>query len=152
MRCPNCQHEIAVHKNPLVTVDIIIEVPGGIILIERRNPPHGWALPGGFVDYGETLEQAACREALEETGLVVNLRRQMHTYSDPARDPRHHTISTVFIAEACGTPHAGDDAGKVGVFSRDNMPPLVFDHGAILDAYFAHHGSAGKNLVQTPHS
>ena len=81
-------------------MDIIIEIEGGIVLIERKNPPFGWALPGGFVDYGESFEQAAVREALEETGLRVTLTRQFHTYSDPGRDPRQHTASTVFIATA----------------------------------------------------
>ena len=119
------------------TVDIIIECEGGVVLIKRKNPPHGWALPGGFVDYGESLETAALREAKEETGLDVNLIRQFHTYSDPDRDPRHHTISTVFIAEAQGTPRPGDDAGETLVFQRTGLPePLVFDHARILDDYF----------------
>jgi len=123
-------------RNPLVTVDIIIRMKDGIVLIERKNPPHGWALPGGFVDYGETLEDAAFREALEETGLQVTNLKQFHTYSDPARDPRHHTVSTVFTAEAHGFPRAGDDAGQVGIFEEGSLPPLVFDHGAILRDYF----------------
>lgn len=117
-------------------MDIIIEVAGGIILIERKNKPFGWALPGGFVDYGESLEQAAVREALEETGLNVRLIRQLKTYSDPDRDPRHHTISTVFIATAAGFPIAGDDAARTGVFARHNLPLLVFDHAQILADYF----------------
>ena len=97
----------------------------------------GWALPGGFVDYGESLESAAVREAKEETGLDVELIRQFHTYSDPKRDPRHHTITTVFIAKAKGNPAAGDDAKKVGIFSKNNLPePIVFDHGHIIDNYF----------------
>ena len=105
------------YKNPVPTVDIIIETEGEkIVLIERKNPPFGWALPGGFVDYGESLEEAAVREAREETALDVNLVRQMHTYSDPNRDPRRHTLSTVFIARAQGTPRAGDDAKDLGVF------------------------------------
>ncbi len=91
-------------RNPLLTVDIIIEIDGKIVLIERKNPPHGWALPGGFVDYGESIESAAVREAAEETSLVVNLIEQFYTYSDPHRDPRHHTVSTVFIATAQGEP------------------------------------------------
>lgn len=125
------------HRNPVPTVDIIIRYMSGIVLIERRNPPHGWALPGGFVDYGETLEHAAVREAREETGLDVRLRRQFHTYSDPGRDPRQHTISTVFEAEAEGEARAGDDAAKVGIFSADNLPGnLAFDHGQILEDYF----------------
>jgi len=136
MKCPNCGHHFTNFRNPLPTVDIIIEVQGGIVLIERKNKPHGWALPGGFVDYGESLEQAAVREAKEETGLQVKLLGQLHTYSGPDRDPRHHTISTVFIASAAGSPHAGDDARKTGIFSEQNLPPLVFDHARILTDYY----------------
>ena len=106
-------------------------------MIKRRNPPAGWAIPGGFVDYGETLENAAVREAREETGLSVRLIRQFHTYSDPKRDPRKHTISTVFIAEASGKAEAGDDAAEVDVFSADNLPDsIAFDHREILKDYF----------------
>ncbi|NOX21276.1 MAG: NUDIX hydrolase [Nitrospirae bacterium] len=125
------------YKNPYPTVDIIIETDKGIVLIKRKNPPHGWALPGGFVDYGESLEQAAVREAREETGLDIELIRQFHTYSEPDRDPRFHTITTVYIARAKGQPKAGDDAKEVGVFTRDNLPEqIAFDHRAILDDYF----------------
>jgi len=134
-RCPHCGKPIQ-PRNPLVTVDIIIRMTEGIVLIERKNPPFGWALPGGFVDYGETLEEAARREALEETGLQVTDLEQFHTYSDPARDPRHHTVSTVFTATAQGIPAAGDDAGRAAVFGIDNLPPLVFDHGEILRDFF----------------
>lgn len=124
-------------KTPLVTVDIIIEIGQGVVLIERKNPPHGWALPGGFVDYGESLEQAAVREAKEETSLDVELRGQLHTYSDPRRDPRHHTISTVFIACAGGTPKADDDATHASLFTETALPaPIVFDHAQILRDYF----------------
>ena len=136
MECPKCGHHFRNYKNPLPTVDIIIEAMGGIVLIERKNKPLGWALPGGFVDYGESLEQAAVREALEETGLHVTLTRQLKTYSDPDRDPRHHTISSVFIASSEGSPKAGDDAAKTGIFTRQNLPPLVFDHAKILTDYF----------------
>jgi len=136
MECPKCGHHFRSYKNPLPTVDIIIEATGGIVLIERKNKPLGWALPGGFVDYGESLEQAAIREAREETGLHVTLVRQLKTYSDPNRDPRHHTISTVFMATAEGSPTAGDDAGRTGIFTRQNLPPLVFDHAKILNDYF----------------
>jgi ADP-ribose pyrophosphatase YjhB (NUDIX family) len=120
-----------------VAVDVIIEFPeGAIVLIARRNPPIGWALPGGFVEFGETLEAAAVREAREETGLAIELSRQFHTYSDPARDPRGHTISTVFIARGSGTPRAGSDAREIGTFRRETLPqPLVFDHAQILDDY-----------------
>ena len=107
-----------------------------MILIERFNLPHGWALPGGYVDYGESLESAAIREAKEETSLDVNLIGQFHTYSDPARDPRWHNISTVFIAKAFGNPRAASDAKSIGVFLNDKLPPLVFDHSKILQDYF----------------
>ena len=124
------------HRNPVPTVDIIIKYAGDIILIRRKNPPAGWALPGGFVDYGETLEDAAVREAKEETGLDVRLVRQFHSYSDPHRDPRQHTISTVFLAEADGKYAAGDDAAVVGVFSARDLPDnLAFDHRQILEDY-----------------
>ncbi len=137
-RCANCGAETESYRNPLPTVDIIIEVEDrGIVLIKRKNPPLGWAIPGGFVDYGESLEDAAAREAKEETGLDVSLIRQLHTYSRPDRDPRHHAISTVFIARAVGTPAAADDAAEIGLFTRYHLPhPLVFDHREILEDYF----------------
>ncbi|MFH1674625.1 MAG: NUDIX hydrolase [Pseudomonadota bacterium] len=126
------------HRNPLPTVDIIIELDdSGIVLIQRKNPPKGWAIPGGFVDYGESLEAAAVREAREETSLDIKLIEQFHTYSDPSRDPRHHTITTVYIASATGVPKADDDAGEVGVFTETDLPePLAFDHERILRDYF----------------
>jgi 8-oxo-dGTP diphosphatase len=136
MECPNCGYHFKNYKNPLPTVDIIIETMDGIVLIERKNKPLGWALPGGFVDYGESLEKAAVREAYEETGLHIKLVRQFKTYSDPVRDPRHHSISTVYIATADGLPVAGDDAGNSGIFTRQNLPLLVFDHAKILADYF----------------
>lgn len=124
-------------RNPIPTVDIIIEYIKGIVLIKRKNPPEGWALPGGFVDYGESLEAAAAREAKEETGLEVELVRQFHTYSDPKRDPRHHTITTVFIAKANGKAVAGDNAQEIGIFRKDNLPEqIVFDHRDIINEYF----------------
>ena len=135
-------------RNPFLTVDIIIETGGGIVLIERKNPPFGWALPGGFVDYGESLEQAAVREALEETSLHVRLMDQMFTYSDPRRDPRHHTVSTVFIATAQGKPVAADDAKTAGVFFEPALPqPIVFDHPAILADYFARKNGTPRSAV-----
>jgi len=132
-------------SSPLVTVDIIIEIDrSGIVLIERKNPPHGWALPGGFVDYGESLEGASRREAKEETSLEVQLIEQFYTYSDPQRDPRHHTISTVFIARASGVPRGCDDAKKAQIFTEANLPsPVVFDHPQILKDYF-HYKKTGK--------
>ena len=109
----------------------------GIVLIKRRNPPYGWAIPGGFVDYGESLEDAALREAKEETSLDVELIRQFHAYSDPRRDPRHHTISTVYIARATGVLQARDDAIEIGIFTASNLPDeIAFDHRSILDDYF----------------
>lgn len=125
-------------RNPVPTVDIIIKYMDGIVLIKRKNPPEGWALPGGFVDYGETLENAAIREAKEETDLEVRLVRQFHSYSDPRRDSRQHTISTVFIAEASGNAEACDDAAELGIFKKDNLPDMIaFDHREILNDYFA---------------
>ncbi len=110
---------------------------GSIIMIERANPPHGWALPGGFVDYGESLEASAVREAREETSLNITLIEQFHTYSDPGRDPRHHTITTVFIASGKGIPRAADDAKKIGMFTKKNLPnPIAFDHEKIIRDYF----------------
>jgi len=126
------------HKNPIPTVDIIIELKGGVVLIKRKNLPEGWALPGGFVDYGETLEYAAAREAKEETGLDIELIRQFHTYSDPQRDPRHHTITTVYVAKAQGAAIAGDDAKEAGVFQKEALPDkIAFDHKEILNDYFS---------------
>ncbi|RJQ48979.1 MAG: NUDIX hydrolase [Nitrospiraceae bacterium] len=125
-------------RNPFLTVDAIIEIDGGIILIKRKNPPPGWAIPGGFVDYGESLEDAVIREAKEETGLDIMLVRQFHTYSNPGRDPRHHTVSTIFIATASGTPVAADDAKEVGIFRKDDLPDeIAFDHRQILEDYFS---------------
>ena len=124
-------------KNPLPTVDILIEIDGGVVLIERKNPPHGWAIPGGFVDYGESMETAAVREAKEEISLDVELVEQFHSYSDPKRDPRGHTISTVFIAAAKGTPKGADDAKAAAIFREGKLPsPIVFDHPQILRDYF----------------
>lgn len=118
-------------------MDVIIECDEGVLLIKRKNPPEGWALPGGFVDYGESLEAAALREAKEETGLDVKLIRQFHSYSDPSRDPRHHTITTVFVAAAGGKAVAGDDALEAIFFNRDNLPEqIAFDHRDILNDYF----------------
>lgn len=137
-------------KRPYPTVDIVIEIDRedgrpGIVLIERKNPPYGWALPGGFVDCGESLEEAAVREAKEETSLDIELVRQLHTYSDPARDPRFHTISTVYVAKAKGKPRAHDDAQKIEIFTIDDRPrPLVFDHEKILEDYLRQKGAYGK--------
>jgi len=130
-------------RNPYPTVDIIIELKtgngrSGIVLIERKNPPPGWALPGGFVDYGESLEEAAVREAAEETSLKVKLLHQLHTYSDPKRDPRKHTITTVYVAEARGTPRPQDDAKSLRIANPEKIDgPLAFDHERIVRDYLA---------------
>lgn len=128
------------YRNPLVTVDIIIQMAGGIVLIKRKKPPPGWALPGGFVDYGESLSAAAVREAREETSLEVRLVGQLHTYSNPTRDPRHHTISTVFTATAEGTPEAADDVREAFICPLESLPStLAFDHRQIIDDFRKYH-------------
>jgi 8-oxo-dGTP diphosphatase len=130
------------YKNPKLTVDILIELdhaPGQLVFIERKNPPLGLALPGGFVDEGEFVADAAVREAKEETGLDIELVELFHVYSDPARDPRLHTASVVFIARASGQPVGGDDAARSLVCPPDTLPqPLVFDHATIVADYLAY--------------
>ena len=137
--CPQCGHPIVHYRNPVPTVDALIHIPGrGVVLVERLNEPHGWALPGGFVDYGEPAELAAIREAKEETGLTVELTGLLGVYSDPARDPRHHTLSVVYIAQAVDPDElaAGVDAKGVGVFPLGQWPsPICFDHARILNDY-----------------
>ncbi len=136
--CPQCGAAVAVYRNPIPTVDIIISVHDGVVLIKRKNPPHGWAIPGGFVDYGESAETAAVREAGEETGLSVVDLKLFGVYSAPDRDPRHHTLTVVYTARADGVPLAADDAEEVGIFTSDTLPsPLAFDHGKILREYFS---------------
>ena len=123
-------------RNPFPTVDIIIEKSGGIVLIERKNPPPGWALPGGFVDYGESVEHAAVREAKEETGLDVTLTGLLGVYSKPGRDPRFHTMSVVYMARGSGTLEGGDDASLARIFSPTALPgPMAFDHAEIIRDY-----------------
>jgi len=124
-------------QGPFITADIIIEVRGGIVLIERSNPPFGWAIPGGFLDYAETLEECAIREAKEETDLDIYDLKQMHTYSDPSRDPRFHTVTTVFVAKAKGKPQAGDDAQNAKVVAADDVVKLrlAFNHSDVLEDY-----------------
>jgi 8-oxo-dGTP diphosphatase len=126
-------------KTPLLTVDIIIRYKGGIVLIERKNPPSGWALPGGFVEVGESVEDAAVREAKEETSLDVTLTEQFHVYSKPGRDPRFHTVSVVFIGNGQGKLQGKDDAKKAGVFSDSELPGhIAFDHPQIILDYFTY--------------
>jgi len=132
----------ATYKNPKPTVDLLIELdgaPGELVFILRKNEPHGLALPGGFVDEGEWVADAAVREAKEETGLDVELVELFHVYSNPARDARQHTVSTVFVARAAGQPHAGDDAAGCVVCAPDALPQaLVFDHATIVADYVAY--------------
>jgi len=125
-------------KEPRITADIIIELEDrGIVLIKRKNPPVGWALPGGFLDYGESLEDCAIREAKEETSLDIELKGQFHTYSTLDRDPRWHTVTMVFVATSSGVPKASTDASEIEVFKRNKIPKdLVFDHNKILEDYF----------------
>jgi 8-oxo-dGTP diphosphatase len=122
------------HKNPAPTVDVVIQLPGDrVVLVKRRFPPPGWALPGGFVDEGETVEAAAIREAREETGLDVELMDLVYVYSDPRRDPRKHTMSVVFLGRASGEPAGADDAEEARAFAWHALPaPLAFDHADIL--------------------
>ncbi len=135
--CPHCGGEVTLYKNPIPTTDIIIVVDNAIVLIKRKNPPEGWALPGGFIDYGESAEAAAKREALEETSLDVTHLKLFGVYSDPKRDPRHHTLTVVFTAKAHGRPRASDDAADVGLFFRDRLPsPIAFDHAKIINDFF----------------
>jgi ADP-ribose pyrophosphatase YjhB (NUDIX family) len=138
LRCPQCGTVVKEFRNPIPTADIIIEQGKGIVLILRRNEPQQWAIPGGYCDYGESLEQAAVREAKEETGLTVELVEQFHAYSDPRRDPRQHNITTVYIARAIeGILQAQDDAQEIGVFTEADLPTgLAFDHDQILKDYF----------------
>jgi len=155
--CPHCGGPVVMYRNPAPTVDILIHEPGrGIVLIRRRNEPPGWALPGGFIDYGESAEAAAVREAREETGLDVELTGLVGVYSDPDRDPRHHTLSVVYAARVRGggvtpvagavagpspggaaspvvAPIAGDDAADARFFAPDDLPqPMAFDHAKII--------------------
>lgn len=136
------------YRNPIPTVDAIIELdgrPGTIVLIERGGEPRGWALPGGFVDEGEWLIDAAIREAKEETGLAIEVRELFHVYSDPHRDPRKHTVSTVFLARAAGAPVGSDDAAGAGVFPLDALPsPIAFDHATIIADYAAYRATGQR--------
>ena len=140
-RCPRCQAPVEFYRNPVPAVDLLIEMtaPDGrpaLVLIERKNPPPGWALPGGFIHVDESAEQAARREAGEETGLEVELVRLHGVYSQPGRDPRGATISLVFLARAQGQPQAGDDAAALRVVPLEELPSgLAFDHDRIVADY-----------------
>jgi 8-oxo-dGTP diphosphatase len=138
-----------VYKNPTPTVDCIVELPNDrIVLIRRKNPPLGWALPGGFVDEGEPLHEACVREVREETGLEVDLTEQFFTYSDPERDPRKHTISTVYIGWAEGEPSGSDDAAEAKAFTLDAIPEgLAFDHSTILADYVAYKRTGKRRKI-----
>lgn len=155
IHCPACGTEIPQRSNPFPTVDCLIRYPDpagvmGLVLIERGNPPPGWAIPGGFVEYGESVEDAVRREMMEETGLELEDLEQFHVYSDPDRDPRFHTICAVFLARGRGDLHAGDDAASARVFPLDGLPEvseLAFDHHSILTDYLAwrEQGPAGAD-------
>ncbi len=137
VECPRCGYPVKVYKNPIPTVDIIIEIEGRIVLIRRKNEPFGWAIPGGFINFGESAEDAAIREAKEETGLDIEIVKLVGVYSDPKRDPRTHTITTVFHAKAKNKPIAGDDALEADLFTEDTIPEsIVFDHDKILKDFF----------------
>ncbi|NIO15942.1 MAG: NUDIX domain-containing protein [Deltaproteobacteria bacterium] len=124
-------------RNPFPAADVIIEMDRGIILVKRKNPPHGWAIPGGFIETGETAEEAALREAAEETGLDVSLTDLLGVYSMPGRDPRFHTLSVVYVGKGSGIIKAGDDAQEAGIYTEENLPlPLAFDHEGIIRDYF----------------
>ena len=138
------------YKNPTPTVDCIVQLSGDrIVLIKRSNEPIGWALPGGFVDEGESLHAACIREVREETGLEVDLTEQFFTYSDPARDPRKHTISTVFIGWAQGDPKGSDDAADAKAFPIDAIPlsELVFDHATIVSDYLTYKRTGKRRKI-----
>ena len=140
-------------RNPAPTVDIIIELidrpERPIILIERKNEPMGWAIPGGFVDYGESIETAAMREAEEEVSLKVKLIEQFYVYSAPDRDPRQHTLSIVFIATAKGNPVAADDAKNLGIFHQYDLPQnLCFDHDCVLQDYWNYRNYGLKPKIE----
>ncbi|MFH1114953.1 MAG: NUDIX hydrolase [Pseudomonadota bacterium] len=136
--CPHCGRPVIIYRNPVPTVDIIIRVDDGVVLIERKNPPFGWALPGGFIDYGESAESAAAREAKEETSLDVLELRLFGVYSAPDRDPRHHTLTVVFTGRGEGRPKAADDAMRLEIFDQGNLPEnMAFDHAKILEDFFS---------------
>ncbi|MBP7654288.1 NUDIX hydrolase [Candidatus Dependentiae bacterium] len=141
IQCVKCGNEWETWNNPIPTVDALIEIYEnkeykGIVLIERKNFPYGWAIPGGFMDYGETAEYTAVREAKEETGLNVDITGLLGFYSDPSRDPRHHTVTAVYICRAEGIPIAGDDAKNAKIFLPEKIrESLAFDHSKVINDY-----------------
>ncbi len=149
--CPHCNGIIEIYKNPLPTVDVILYNENKeVLLIKRKNPPYGWAIPGGFVDVGETVEQAARREIEEEVGLKIYLQGIFGVYSSPDRDPRHHTITTVFYAKlpSENPPQAGDDAAECKLFSLTKLPDMAFDHKNILQDFLARFDKLTSNFVK----
>ena len=132
-KCPHCGATVTVYRNPFPTADVVVIREGKVLLIRRRNPPPGWALPGGFVDYGEAIESAAVRELREETGLTAVSLRLLGVYSAPDRDPRFHTITTAFLADTEGELRAGDDASEAAWFRLSELPSeIAFDHRRII--------------------
>jgi 8-oxo-dGTP diphosphatase len=156
--CPGCGAEIPLRAHPFPTVDCLIRYPDtsgemGVVLVRRRNPPPGWAIPGGFVDYGESVEAAVRREMKEETNLELAELEQFHVYSDPDRDPRFHTIGTVFLARGVGELRAGDDAGEAKVVRLEELPPpeeIAFDHHRILSEYAAWRRGSDEDAAELP--
>lgn len=154
IRCPECGADIPQRRNPFPTADCLIRYSAedgreGIVLIWRRNTPVGWALPGGFIDYGESVEEAVRREMKEETGLDLEELDLFSVYSAPDRDPRFHTISTVFTARGSGELKAGDDAARAAVFPLDELPApeeIVFDHNNIISDYLSNLLSSSDSL------
>jgi 8-oxo-dGTP diphosphatase len=149
--CPHCGRRIDTLPGPACTVDAILEIrPGCVLLVRRRFEPLGWALPGGFVEAGESLEDACRREIREETTIEITELRQMHTYSDPSRDPRQPTVSTVFVAQGSGVPIPGDDAAEVAFFPINALPrPLCFDHAEILADFRLGRWGAGPTAPES---
>jgi ADP-ribose pyrophosphatase YjhB (NUDIX family) len=131
--CPHCGGIVETYRNPFPTADVVVIRNGAVLLIRRKNPPEGYALPGGFIDYGETAEAAAVRELAEETGLEALSLQLLGVYSDPNRDPRFHTLTVVFIGQVEGTLKAGDDAAEAQWFPLTRLPePIAFDHRQII--------------------
>jgi len=138
LSCPKCGADVLKYNNPFPTVDVLVHYNGGIVLIERKNPPSGWAIPGGFMEYGESAETGAIREIKEETNLEVKNLRLFTVRSEPDRDPRFHTVTIVFTADGIGELKAGDDAGDAKVFTRENLPEeIAFDHRDVIELFFA---------------